>query len=229
MVLVDLATATVVSSFSAGNATVDDVDVLEDGMVEQTGSVTVPREPDGVTWIGTEYFATANEGDLAGGSRGFSIFDTSGNVVYDSGNALDELAIRYGHYPEQRSENKGNEPENVVYGEYGSLKLLFVNSERSSLVFVYEVSDVTQPVFRQVLPTGMAPEGGYAIPSRNLLVVAAEEDARGNKVRSGVSIYELVDETPSYPSLVSADGDDGKSIPFSALSGLSFMDGMLYS
>jgi hypothetical protein len=229
IVLVDLATASVIKSFSAGTATVNNIDVKEDGIIDQSGSVTLPREPDGVTWIGTEYFATADEGDMDGGSRGFTIFDTDGNVVYESGNEIEELTIRYGHYPDERSENKGNEVENVVYAEFGSLKLLFVGSERSSLVFVYEVSDVTNPVFRQVLPTGVKPEGKFAIPSRNLLVVAAEEDARGDKMRSSVSIYGLADAPPAYPSLIAGDRADGKPIPFSALSALSFMDGMLYT
>ncbi|CAJ1961319.1 unnamed protein product [Cylindrotheca closterium] len=229
LVLVDLANAEIMESFSAGTTTVTNVDITEEDIIEQNGSVTVPREPDGVTWIGTEYFATADEGDLDGGSRGFTIFDTTGAVVYESGNMIDELTIRYGHYPDARSENKGNEPENVLYAEFESLKLLFVGSERSSLVFVFEVSDITNPVFRQVLPTGVKPEGKFAIPSRNLLVVAAEEDSRADKMRSAVTVYHISETAPVYPNLVSANGDDGNPIPFSALSGLSFKDGMLYT
>jgi hypothetical protein len=40
------------------------IDIEEDGVITQDGSVTVPREPDGITWIGTEYIATADEGRL---------------------------------------------------------------------------------------------------------------------------------------------------------------------
>ena len=72
-----------------------------------------------------------------GGSRGFTIYDKTGTVMYTSGNTMEEMTIRYGHYPDGRSENKGNEPENVLYAQYGSFKLLFVGSERSSLVFVF--------------------------------------------------------------------------------------------
>ena len=62
--------------------------------------VQVPREPDGVTWMGTEYFATADEGDLHGGSRGFTIFSKNSDIVYSSASELDHLAARIGHYPE---------------------------------------------------------------------------------------------------------------------------------
>lgn len=137
IVLVDLTTLQVTASFSAGSPLIEQVDVVEDGIIDQTGSVEVPREPDAVAWIGTtgEYFGTANEGDFNGGSRGFSIFDTSGAVVYDSGNDLEWWAVRIGQYPESRSEKKGNEPEGILYAEFGETPYLFVLSERSSVIF----------------------------------------------------------------------------------------------
>lgn len=139
VVLVDLTTLQVTASFSAGSPLIEQVDVVEDGIIDQpSGSVEVPREPDAVAWIGTtgeEYFATANEGDLDGGSRGFSIFDTTGAVVYDSGNDLEWWTVRIGQYPEARSESKGNEPEGILYAEFGETPYLFVLSERSSVIF----------------------------------------------------------------------------------------------
>jgi Esterase-like activity of phytase len=117
--------------------------------------------------------------------------------------------------------SKGNEPENVAFGLYGKDPVLFVNSERSSLVFVYDVSDPTAPVFKQALPAGLEPEGGKAIPHRNLYVVASETDERDLPVRAGITIYERSDENPMYPTLVSEMNEDGNPIPFSALSGLA--------
>ena len=224
IVLVDLPTGRVVDSFSAGDVDLDQIDNLEDSIINQVDSLDdVLREPDGVTWIGTDYFATANEGDLDGGSRGFSIFDTYGNVVYDSGNEMELLVARVGHYPDERSENKGNEPENILYSEFDDRsKYLFVLSERSSVVFVYDIScDPSSPSLLQILPAGTAPEGVVAIPSRGLLAVASEEDARGDKIRSSITIYELSDGKPTYPTLVSDYRRDGTFIPFSALSGLA--------
>jgi hypothetical protein len=230
LVLVDLSSGSIVKSFTAGTVDLDMIDIEDNGIVELTSSLTdVPREPDAVTWIGKDYFATADEGDLDGGGRGFTIYDTDGNVVYTSGTEMEYWTVRIGHYNEGRSDNKGNEPETVRYAEFGSMKLLFVNSERSSVVFVYEVTDVTAPVLRQILPAGIGPEGVFAIPSRNLLVVAAENDVREDKIRAHVSIYKLDDMAPTYPTLVSANREDGLPIPFSALSALSAKGNMLYS
>ena len=181
----------------------------------------VPREPDGVTWMGTEYFATADEGDLHGGSRGFTIFSRNGDIVYSSASELDHLAARIGHYPEGRSGNKGVEPENVFYGVFSGVPLLFVNLERASLIAVYDVTDPTTPKYRQVLPSSVGPEGGVAVSSRNLILVAGEKDDRGDKMRSVISIFEGSPHAKAqYPPVVSHDRADGTPIPFAALSGL---------
>ncbi|MGF1498618.1 MAG: esterase-like activity of phytase family protein [Elainellaceae cyanobacterium] len=222
IVLIDLATGTVINSFSAGTVDLTNVDTVEDDIINQTSTLTdVPREPDGIAFIGTDFIATADEGDLDGGSRGFTIFDLDGNVVFTSGSELDQIAARLGHYPEARSENKGNEPENIEFASYDGTDYLFVNSERSNLVFVYDVSDPTQPVFQQVLPAGVGPEGGTAIPDRDLLVVASEVDARDDVIRSVINIYNFSDDAVAYPTLQSVDGDNGLPIPWGAMSGLS--------
>lgn len=133
----------------------------------------------------------------------------------------------FGHYPEGRSGNKGNEPENCAVGEFGGVLHLFVNSERANVVFVYDISDVTAPVFKQVLPVStVGPEGLVAVPIRDLVIVANEVDERDNKIRSSLTIYMLSDEDPKYPTLVSADREGGTLIPFSALSGLCAGDPM---
>jgi hypothetical protein len=98
---------------------------------------------------------TADEGDWNGGTHGFTIWTQAGEVVYTSGIDMDQQAMRMGHYPEYRSSKNGNEPENVEFAVYGDGdELLFVNSERSSLVFVYDVKNKSQPILRQVLPAG---------------------------------------------------------------------------
>ena len=230
IVLVDLATASVMTSFDAGSEVLTQVDLTEDSVISQTESTTELREPDGVAWIGTEYFATANEGDMDGGGRSFTIYDTTGAVVYTSGPALEHLAASIGHYPEERSENKGAEPENIAYGIFMDIPMLFVNLERSSVVAVYHISDITAPVFKQVLPAQVGPEGSIAVPSMNLLIVASEVDERDNKIRAAVNIYELQSSIAWYPTIMSANRDDGTPIPFSALSGLAAGSGTtLYS
>ena len=240
IVLIDVETATVIDHFTAGTVDLMQIDATEDDpalndnlSISQTEmQMAVPREPDGVTWISTELFATADEGDYLGGSRGFTIFNTGGDVVFTSGNSLDHLAARYGHYPDERSGNKGNEPENADYGDYSGDKILVVASERSSLLFVYDVSDPVNPVLKQTLPAGAGPEGILTLASRNLLVAASEEDNRGDKIRAVLNIYSYEVADPTYPTLVSADRMDGTPIPWAAMSGLAAdatAPGMLYA
>jgi len=227
-VLVNLESGTVTAAFDAGSVSLDQIDQTEDGLILQTESTDATgllREPDGISWIGsTQYFATANEGDLDGGSRGWSIVDsTDGTVVYDSGVSMEWLTASIGHYPDERSGNKGNEPENVLYSAFGDREYVFVLSERSSVVFVYLLSSPTEPVLQQILPVGTAPEGITTIPSLNLVVIASEEDARDDKIRSSIAIFKLFEESskPFYPTLTSQSRDDGSPIPFAALSGLA--------
>lgn len=186
----------------------------------------------GITWIGTEYFAAANEGDLDGGSRGFTIWKTDGTIVYDSGNMIDRLLAKYGQYQEGRSENKGGEPEGILYFEASDNQgFLVILSERGGAAFLFKIdpADPSSPVYAQILPTNISPEGLKAIPSRNLLVVACEGDERDNKFRAGVNIYQYQEgDVPDYPTLESENRADGSPIPFSALSGLAAA-GKLYN
>ncbi len=224
IILVDLASGEITNHFSAGTVDLTQIDTVEEdpAVISLDGSDSdIPREPDGVAWINTRYLATADEGDLDGGSRGFTVFNTDGDIVYSSGNMLDHLAVRFGHYPDARSENKGNEPENIEMGVFGDNRYLFVNSERSSLVFVFDVADPTKPVYKQTLPAALGPEGGLAIPSRNLLVVASEEDDRSSIFRSVVNIYNYTNGSANYPTLMSTDRVDGTPIPWGAISGLA--------
>ena len=220
LAIVDLASGQVVQHFSAGTVDLTDVDTNENELIEQTASLSdVRREPDAVTWIGPYTFATADEGDLVGGSRGFTIFSIFGAPVYEAGNTLEHLTARVGHYPEDRSENKGNEPESVEFARFGGTDYLFVGSERASVVAVYELNGNT-PTAVQVLPAGKGPEGLLAIPSRDLLVVASENDDRGDKLRAQVSIFRRTG-TPNYPTLISGNRrNQDIPIPWGAQSGL---------
>ncbi len=222
LVVIDLPSGTIKRDFSAGSVDLVGVDNTEDGVISLTDTILdVPREPDAVAWIGGNRFATANEGDLYGGSRGFSVFDTNGRVRYDTGSSFEELAVRHGHYPEDRSENKGTEPEAVEYARYGAQKLLFVGSERGSFVAVYRIIGSTAPELLQVLPAGLEPEGLLAIPERNLFIASSEEDDPSFGVRATISIYELGTGPATYPNIVSSDDAAGSPIPWSALSGLT--------
>lgn len=231
IVIVDLRTGTVLRHFPAGTVSLTDIDATEDDRISLSESLAnVPREPDAVAWLPGPLgdfgvLATANEGDLFGGSRGFSVFSRFGPRLFDSGNGLERLAVRHGHYPESRSENKGNEPEAIEFGRYGRDDHLFVASERGSFVAVYGLKLGFFPVFRQLLPAPLSPEGLLAIPSRNLLVVSGEADEPPLGVRSTISIYQLKRGEAAYPQILSANDSSGKPIAWSALSGMVALPG----
>ena len=223
--LVDLESAEIINHFSAGTVDLTAVDIEEEDQINLTGSLAdVPREPDGVSWINNDFFATADEGDFEGGSRGFTVYNKAGTVVYSSANELEHLAVRFGHYPDGRSENKGNEPENAEVGTFGDDRHLFVASERANLVFVYDANDADSPQYKQTLPSAVGPEGILAIPERNLLIVSSEKDDRGDKMRAAINIYQYGSSKNRYPSVQSSNDDNGNPIPWSALSGLAASD-----
>ncbi|MGF1466357.1 MAG: esterase-like activity of phytase family protein [Sandaracinaceae bacterium] len=220
--LIRLSTGRVIEDWSTGTADLAQIDTLENELIEQIDSLDdVPREPDAVTWTSNFSLATADEGDLFGGSRGFTIFNRRGDVRFTSGNSLEHLTARIGHYPEERSENKGNEPEGIEFGRYGGRDYLFVGSERSSVILVYELVTPRRPRFVQVLPAGVGPEGLLAIPQRGLFVASSEVDDRGDGIRSSIAIYKRLPGLPSYPTLASRDRYDGTPIPWAALSALA--------
>lgn len=166
-----------------------------------------PREPDSVAWLGLSRFVTANEADLFGGSRGFTVFGALGGVQFDSGRGLESLAQSHGHYPEDRSENKGTEPEGVTAASFQGRELIFVGSERGNFVAVYEdLGARREPRFLQLLPTGVGPEGLLAIPRRGLFVTASETD---DPIRSQLTIFRLNNRPASYPQVVSGLRADG--------------------
>jgi len=198
------------------------VDTAEEGALTFDDTLTaVPREPDSVKWIDDDHFATANEGDMDGGSRGWTIFRKDGTVVYESGLAFEYEVIKVGHYPEGRSGNKGAEPESIEAATFGGVPMVFVGSERGSVVGVYDITDPAAPRLHQVLPSGIGPEGYVTIPERNLLISANETDDEGP--RAHVMLFEFGAEAPVYPHLTS----EGASLPNGAPLGWGAISGQV--
>ena len=230
--IVDAASGKITAHFSAGTVDLDKIDTKKDGQIKFNGEMkNVSREPDTIKWVGDDRLLTANEGDYKGGSRGFTIFDKTGKVTYESGNTLEHKIAAHGHYPEKRNK-KGVELEGAEVGRFGETNYLFVASERGSMVGVYKDTG-KDPEFVQLLPSGIGPEGVLAIPSRNLLVTANETDlGEDGGARSHVMIYELQDKAADYPQLVSELTEEGTPIAWGALSGLvadEGKDGILYA
>ncbi|NDJ78626.1 MAG: alkaline phosphatase [Chloroflexi bacterium] len=105
---------------------------------------------------------TDGDGDLdelyANGARSFSIWNSAGELVSDSGSDFERITGEL--YPDDfnssndengdldgRSDNKGPEPEGVVLGEIDGATYAFVCLERIGGVMVYDISDPMAPVY----------------------------------------------------------------------------------
>ena len=221
IVIVSADTGEIVGHFSAGSASIANVDLADDGALRFDRSAdNLLREPDTVQWLDNDRLLVANEGDYKGGSRGFTIFSKAGEVLFDSGSSLEHQTALVGHYPEGRSDAKGVEPEGAETAVYGDQRYFFVTMERASAVAVYRDTGA-EPQFVQILPSGIGPEGVLAIPQRNLLVTANEEDlGEDGAARSHVMVYELGEGAPVYPMIRSVM-QDGRPIGWGALSALA--------
>jgi len=209
----------VVSHFSAGAVDLTGIDTKDErGAIRFTDSQPGRlREPDAVQWIDNDHFAIANEGDMDGGARGWTIFAKDGTVIYESGNSLELAIAKIGHYPDKRSDAKGVEPEGMEFAVINGTPTLFVLTERASIAAVYDITTPASPVLKQLLPSGVSPEGAVAIPARGLLATANEVDfIEDGGARSHVMIYALQDGAPAYP-MIEATGDVAA---FGALSGM---------
>lgn len=206
-------------------------DLQKDKEVVFKDSFTGRREPDAVTWVSNDVFALANEGDgkkgqdgtLPGG-RGFTLMNTRGEVVHETGERTEQHAVQHGHYPYHRSAAKGVEIEGVASARFGGQPYLLVGSERGSFLAVYEVSDPKQPRFVQLLPTGLSPEGITTVTRRadgqQLAVTANEGDGSINLYR-----FHTAGAPVGEPQIVARDA----SMPWGALSGLTTDGTHLYA
>ena len=77
------------------------------------------------------------------GSRSLRIYDDKGNVVFDSSDALEELANSLGLMAGNRDDDKGTEPEMVEIATVAGRTYAFVALERTttSVAAVFDVSD----------------------------------------------------------------------------------------
>ncbi|MDX1978223.1 MAG: choice-of-anchor I family protein, partial [Pseudanabaenaceae cyanobacterium bins.68] len=124
---------------------------------------------------------TAYEALYAFGARSFSIWDTSGQLIFDSGDQFEQLTKDLvptlynssglptgGDGFDTRSDNKGPEPEGVVTGVVNGRTYAFIGLERVGGVIVYDVTNPNAPTFVEYVNTGAsdrAPEGLTFIPA----------------------------------------------------------------
>lgn len=121
---------------------------------------------------------------VAMGGRSFSIRNTAGDLVWDSGDQLDRIAAAAGTYDDGRSDDKGIEPEHVEIATLKNRSFAFITFERSSggsLIPVYEITDVTAPehVHTFLAPDSDEPESTRFVNTSNRggVLLAASEDS----------------------------------------------------
>ena len=120
---------------------------------------------------------TDGDGDidqlLSYGARSFSILNTDGVLVFDSGSHIEQFVASGGLFnattpatgglfDDTRSDNKGPEPEGVALGQVGDRTLAFIGLERGGGgVMVYDVTDPAAVSFVQYLrnPADVSLEG----------------------------------------------------------------------
>ena len=162
------------------------------------------------------------------GGRSFSIFDSGGNLVYDSGDDFATITSQF--FPDlfnsqgtidsfdDRSDDKGAEPEGVVVGEIGGRDYAFIGLERIGGVMIYNVSDPTAPEF--VTYQNPTDEEGNAIDiaPEGLTFISSEDSPSGepalvvtNEVSNTTTIFDvdLPDETFTLQLLHAADQEGG--------------------
>ncbi|MEN8721195.1 MAG: alkaline phosphatase, partial [Oceanococcaceae bacterium] len=154
---------------------------------------------------------------VAFGARSFSVVDGDA-VVYDSGDDFERItahlatvamtglvfnASNTNNNAENRSDNKGPEPETVIVGEVDGVPYAFIGLERVGGIMVYDVRNPRLPRFvnyvnnrdftrdpetETALSGDLGPEGLLFIPAaispngQDLLVV-------GNEVSGSTTIY----------------------------------------
>ena len=148
------------------------------------------------------------------GSRSITIFDATGNIVWDSGDTIEQtvaLALpddfnstndENGTF-DSRSDAKGPEPEGLVVGEAFGHRYVFVGLERVGGFMVWDLEDPAAPeMLMYVNPrdfTGVAAEGtADDLAPEGLAFISDDDSPTGtplltvtNEVSGTVSIYEL--------------------------------------
>lgn len=95
------------------------------------------------------------------GSRSFSVWRPDGKLVFNSGDAFEQItakalplhfnATEDENTLDARSDDRGPEPEHLAVGRVGQREYLFVGFERIGGLVAYDITDPTKPSFQQYI------------------------------------------------------------------------------
>ena len=167
---------------------------------------------------------TDGDGDIdqihSFGARSFSIWNAAGEIVYDSGSDFERItatvipdffnATNDENNFDNRSDDKGPEPEGVTIGKIGDKTYAFIGLERVGGIMVYDITSPLAPQFVQYINNrdfsgdpeagtagDLAPEGllfipAYDSPNRKPLLVVT------NEVSGSTTIYRIDSKRRHY-------------------------------
>ena len=154
------------------------------------------------------------------GARSFSVWTTSGQLVFDSGDDFEQLTaalvpdfFNSNHEVsnfDNRSDDKGPEPEGLAIGEVDGVPYVFIGFERFGGVAVYRLTDPTAPEYvgyinnRDFAVDGDdGLEGAGDLGPEGLAFISAAQSptgapllAVGNEVSGSTTIYSITTPHP---------------------------------
>lgn len=151
---------------------------------------------------------------FAYGARSFAIWDQFGNLIFESGDEFEQITAE--SYPEDfnstndendsfenRSDNKGPEPEGVAIGEFNGKTYAFIGLERIGGIMVYDITDPYHAEYE-----------GY-FNNRNF-DGDAEAGTAGDLAPEGLVYVSAEDSPNGQPLLIVANEVSGSTTIFSA-------------
>ncbi|MEM7007759.1 MAG: hypothetical protein AAF462_01340, partial [Thermodesulfobacteriota bacterium] len=148
------------------------------------------------------------------GARSFTIWDANGNLVWDSGDDFEQItaAVLVDNFNstnddndsfDNRSDDKGPEPENLDIGKIGDQYFAFIGLERVGGIMTYDITDPNNPIFndyinnRNFSADATTSEAGDLGPEGILFISAADSPngvpllVVGNEVSGTTTIYRI--------------------------------------
>lgn len=149
------------------------------------------------------------------GARSFTIWDEGGNLVYDSGDWLEQITAN--QIPNEfnstnddndsfdnRSDDKGPEPENLAIGEVDGNYYAFIGLERVGGIIIFNITNPNSPNFVQYINNrnfsadaesaaakDLGPEGVKFIPADKSPIRNTPLLAVGNEVSGTTTVYRI--------------------------------------
>lgn len=148
------------------------------------------------------------------GARSFTIWDSNGLVVFDSGDDFERItASIHGdafnnnndeNEGDSRSSNKGPEPEALAVGQVGDKTYAFIGLERMGGILIYDITNPYSTKFVDYVINRDITEGGDIIgdsaPEGMAFIAAADSPSGkallvvGNEVSGTVSVWQIAEK-----------------------------------